>query len=487
MSKSRGLILLSISFAAGVLIASRFNIPKDFIFIFLAICTVSFGFSFVCRNKCGIIIALFFFIAGVGVLRLYATNVQNEYQNLFETKQELVGYITEDPDVRSNEQLLTFLPKGFKQQLLINTSLEQKFFYGDEIVVAGKIREAKSFEDFDYKKYLERFNVYAVSGFDKILILRSHQLNPGKEFFLRIKAAFIKRADELLPSPNNSLLVSILIGAHKNLPQNIVDNFNTTGTSHIIAVSGFNITIIISALASLAFLIGRKASFWLSLSALMGFLIITGLSASVLRAAIMGFLLLISLSAGRQYSIVPSLFFAGLIMLIINPKILFWDVGFQLSFAATLGIIYFFPLLNNLTKIIPELFGVKSLLLTTLSAIFATMPFILFSFGNLSLSAPIVNILILPAVPLAMLLGFLIFIPFFGSGFAFAANLLLLYMTKILAFFAGLPYSCLNFQISIWIFWLLILAVFGLYFLLSFVAKRQNLALVEKEQTERVI
>jgi competence protein ComEC len=348
--------------------------------------------------------------------------------------------------------------------------------------VAGKIQEAKSFEDFDYKKYLERFNVYAVSGFDKILILKSHRLSPVKEFFLKVKAAFIKRADELMPAPNNSLLVSILIGAHKNLPQNIVDNFNTTGTSHIIAVSGFNITIIISALASLAFLIGRRAGFWLSLSALAGFLIITGLSASVLRAAIMGFLLLVALNAGRQYSIVPALFFAGLIMLIINPKILYWDVGFQLSFAATLGIVYFLPLLNKLTEKIPEYFGVKSLLLTTLSAIVATMPLILFSFGNLSLSAPIVNILILPAVPSAMLLGFLIFIPFLGSGFAYAANLLLMYMTKVLAFFSGLPYSCLNFQISVWIFWLLNLTVFGIYFLLLRLAKRQSLALSKKQE-----
>ncbi len=474
MSKSRGLVLIAISFAAGVLAASRFDISEEPILIFLAICTVVFAFCFISRNKICALVALFLFFAGLGVLRLNASNVQNEYQNLFETKQELTGFITEDPDIRTGEQLITFTPNGFKQNILVNESLEQKFFYGDEIVVTGKIQEAKSFEDFDYKKYLERFNVYAVSGFDKILILKSHRLNPIKEFFLRVKAAFIKRADELMPSPNNSLLISILIGAHKNLPQNIVDNFNTTGTSHIIAVSGFNITIIITALASLAFLIGRRASFWLSLSALGGFLIITGLSASVLRAAIMGFLLLVALNVGRQYSIVPSLFFAGLVMLIINPKILYWDVGFQLSFAATLGIVYFFPLLGRLTEKIPECFGVKSLLLTTLSAIVSTMPLILFSFGNLSLSAPIVNILILPAVPPAMLFGFLIFIPILGSGFAFAANLLLVYMTKVLAFFAGLPFSCLNFQISAWVLWLLIAAVFGLYFLLLRLVKRQE-------------
>src|SRR6202012_2077621 len=105
--------------------------------------------------------------------------------------------------------------------------------------------------------------------------------------------------------------LGILIGGHSNLPQGIVDNFNNTGTSHIIAVSGFNISIIIIAVISLSYLLGRRPSFWLGVFVIVSFIIITGASASVIRAGIMGFLLLLSRNIGRQYSIAPSLFFAG--------------------------------------------------------------------------------------------------------------------------------------------------------------------------------
>jgi competence protein ComEC len=244
-----------------------------------------------------------------------------------------------------------------------------------------------------------------------------------------------------------------------------------TGISHIIAVSGFNITIIILAITSLAQIIGRKNSVWLAAFAIVAFVIICGASASVVRAAIMGSLLLISLSLGRQYSVAPALFFAALVMLAVNPKILFWDVGFQLSFAATLGIIYFMPVLGKLAQNLPEDFGLKTLILTTLSAILATMPLIILNFGIISLSAPIVNMLVVPAVPWSMLFGFLTALPFVGSGSALVANWILLYILKVVSVFAGLPYSSLNAQIGPWIFWLLVLAVLGLYYLLALLAK----------------
>jgi competence protein ComEC len=160
-------------------------------------------------------------------------------------------------------------------------------------------------------------------------------------------------------------------------------------------------------------------------------------------------------------------------MLAINPKILFWDVGFQLSFAATLGIIYFMPVLNQLTEKLPQAFGLKTLILTTLSAIMATLPIILFNFGTLSLSAPLVNLLILPFVPATMLFGFLSIIPFVGPGFAVIANWLLIYILKVTAFFSGLPYGSFSVQISVWAFWLLTAGVFGLYFGLKYLGGRK--------------
>jgi len=474
MSKSKIFIGIAISFAAGILIASKFNIPASAVDIFLAVCAAGFAISFFGQNYKSALAALFLFCAGLGVLRLGASMAPNEYQNLLDSKQQMEGYITEDVDARSNEQLVTFTPKGFSQNILITLPLTQKFFYGDWVVVEGKPAEAKNYGDFDYQKYLERFNVYAVMSYPKILILKSHQLNFIKESLLKVKAAFIQRTNELLNEPQSSLSIGVLIGGHANMPQSIVDNFSKTGVSHIIAVSGFNITIIIYALASLAYVLGRRFSFWLAIATIIGFVIITGASASVLRAAIMGLLLLIALNIGRQYSMVPALFFAALVMLIINPKILFWDVGFQLSFAATMGIIFFMPIFDELANKVPKMLGAKNLILTTLAAIIATLPLILYNFGVLSLSAPLVNILILPVVPLTMLFGFLISLPFLGPGFAMVANWLLLYILKVTSFFAALPYSFLNIQISAWIFWALAAAVFAIYFALKHLADKKS-------------
>jgi competence protein ComEC len=474
MSKSTVFIGVTISFALGILVASGFDIPRNLVYLVCGLASCGFLISFLKENKAGAFLALFLFCGCLGVVRLQSSISSNQYQDILDTKQKLEGYIVEDPQVSSKNQTLTFRPNGYSQDIRVTTSLGQQVFYGDWVVVEGKIAEVKNFtEGFDYQKYLERFNVYAQSYYPKILILKSHELNPIKEILFKIKYAYIKRAGEFLDEPEKSLNIGVLIGGHSNLSQDLVDNFNNTGTSHIIAVSGFNITIIVSALSFLAFVFGRRAYFWIGLVTIISFVIITGASASVVRAGIMGFLLLVSRSVGRQYSVTPALFFAGLIMLVINPRILFWDVGFQLSFTATLGIIYFSPVLTQLTKNWPEILGIKTLVLTTISAILATLPLILFNFGTLSFTAPIVNVLVLPAVPFAMLFGFLVFVPFLGAGFAMAARLLLSYIIYVTKFFAHLPYSSANIQISIKVFLILYLLVFGVYFLFKYLLKRR--------------
>ncbi len=471
MSKSRVFIGISISFAIGIFVASVFAPDHRVVLMALGVSAVVLIFALLFSVQRIVFLALLLFSAALGCFRLEQSIVQNEYTEMFGQKQKLEGYIVEDPDIRTDKQLVTFKPKGKTQNILLTTTLGQQFFYGDWVVLEGKVTEAKNFDDFDYKKYLERFNVYAVSSYPKILILKSHQLNPVKEDLLKIKAAFAKKISQLFVEPQRGLVMGILIGAKKSLPQEIIDNFNTTGTSHIIAVSGFNITIIIGALSAVSRLLGRRVSFWITLIFILGFVVITGGSASVIRASVMGFLLLLAINIGRQYAVTPALFFAALLMLALNPRILFWDVGFQLSFVATAGIIYFYPLLHTLTQKIPEDFGLKTLLLTTLSAIVATLPLILFNFGRLSLSAPLVNILVLPVVPFAMLFGFLSVMPLVGPGFAFVANGLLFYIIEVINYFAKLPYSAVNFSITVGMFWLLTSCVFALYFFLAFLSR----------------
>jgi competence protein ComEC len=332
--------------------------------------------------------------------------------------------------------------------VLITTNLAQEFFYGDRVVLQGSVTEAKSFEDFDYPGYLKAKNIYALSSHPKLLILKSHQLNFFKEAVLKVKAAFTKRVFFLLKEPQSSLLLGILIGAKKTLPDNIISAFNRAGLSHIIAVSGYNISVIVGSLGYLAYLIGRKKNFWLTLLFIVAFVILTGASASVIRAGLMGFLVLLSQRSGRMYHITASLVATAGIMVFLNPRILVWDAGFQLSFLATMGIVYGVPLLEKLTFWWTELKFFKTILLTTLSAIVATLPLLLFEFGQLSLIAVVANLLILPLVPPVMLVGFLSVVPFFGPGFAFLAEIVLKGIIGLVNLLTVWKYSALEFKIS---------------------------------------
>lgn len=462
-SKSQIFMGCSICFAAGILAASRLEIYPLYVYAALALAAIIFGMTFLFKESPAPIAALFLFAAALGALRLQATLVPSEFAGLLNTKTVLEGYIVEDADVRSDRQLLTVLPKGFNQRILVTAPKTVEYFYGDWIVLEGKVVEPENFDDFDYQKYLERHEIYALMKYPKILMLKSHRLSRVKESLLRVKQGFSERVGRLLPEPQASLLLGILIGAKRGLPQTVTDDFNTTGMSHIVAISGFNITIILYGLSFFVLVLGRRTGLIINLIIIAAFVVLTGASASVVRAAVMGVLLSVALNIGRQYSIIPSLVFAGTIMLVINPRILFWDIGFQLSFLATLGIVEIVPTLDKLTERWPNPWQLKNILFATLAATLATLPIILLQFGRLSVVAPLTNILILPFLPLTMLLGFLTVLPFVGPGLAYATNLLLSYVLAVVRWFADVPGSSLAVEIGQHIFIALCMALLAMY------------------------
>lgn len=482
MSKSKVFVLICIAFCAGVMLGSKFNIARPYVFITAAVFVLIFALLVSAQTffkKAWIAPLLLFFVC-LGVLRIQASYLESQFALMLETKQSLEGVVVKDVDMRQTFQMLTVRPEGYSQNILVTTLKTNKFFYGDKVWLTGRLAEAKEFNDFDYKGYLERQNVYALMKYPKAIVLKTNAGNPVVEKLLALKYIFIAQVNKVLPEPYSSLLLGILIGARKSLPQEIIDNFNTTGTSHIIAISGYNISIIASALGFLVYVFGRKSAFVITLGIILLFVIISGASASVIRAALMGGLLLTSSRIGRLYAITPALCFAAACMILVNPKILYWDAGFQLSFLATAGIVYGLPVLEGLTEKVPRFFGLKTALLITFAAILATLPLVLLLFGRLSVSAPLVNLLVLPAVPPAMFFGFFSALPFFGAGFAFIAQLLLWYILHIIGFFAAVKYSAFDLKLQLWQFYLLYIGLVGVYFLLKHYLSRKGSYKVEK-------
>jgi competence protein ComEC len=211
----------------------------------------------------------------------------------------------------------------------------------------------------------------------------------------------------LLPEPESSFLLGLLIGERRGIPDGMVEDFRRTGTSHILAVSGYNV----SRLVDIFFIlfacaaVRRRQAAGLVAMTILGFVAVVGGGASVVRAAVMGCTSLLAVGLGRRYSGLGALVAAAAIMLAANPLILRHDVGFQLSFAAVCGIHALGKPLASRLVFIPETLGLRQTMGETLAATIMTMPIILQAFGRLPLIGPLVNLLVLPLVPWAMLLG----------------------------------------------------------------------------------
>jgi competence protein ComEC len=228
-------------------------------------------------------------------------------------------------------------------------------------------------------------------------------------FIFRFKLYVENKVKKLLKEPHASFLNGLLFGSKKGMPEDVLNDFKTTGLTHIIAISGYNITIIIIiVLACLSFL-PRKIQLIVAGLFIVLFTIFVGAEASVVRASLMGVLSLMALYSGRSQDITHILIMVASIMIVINYRVLVFDVGFQLSFMATAGLVYISPMIEKYFDWLPDFFSIRESFLLTMSAQITALPIILYHFGNLSVVSPFANVLVAPFLPVAMLFGFLSF------------------------------------------------------------------------------
>lgn len=267
-------------------------------------------------------------------------------------------------------------------------------------------------------------------------------------FFLSFKQRINFGLSRILPEPQLSLMKGLFFGGKTNLPFELKKQIRQVGLSHLIAVSGQNLTIITQIVSSFfhVFLLTGLLNFLLSLFFILGFIIMADFSASVVRAAIMAILLLIARLTHRLYNSSFALMIAVLLMIFLNPRIFIDDLGFQLSVLATLGIVYLYPLFEKRPFWQKDIFKnqlvfLKETVLLSFSALVFVVPWIIYKTQMFSLVTPLTNLLIVPLVPIIMVLGFLVaflsLISFpFALIFGFCLNFLLSYMLKIITLFS---------------------------------------------------
>lgn len=222
-----------------------------------------------------------------------------------------------------------------------------------------------------------------------------------------IQSGFRAKVNALLPEPMAGLLTGLLIGGSDTLAPEMKAVFAETGLSHIVAVSGYNMSVVAEGLVILSLILGmwRKWAVGLAIIGLFCFLLVIDGSAASLRAALMAWLAFGAYFVGRPAASWNGLLIAAIIMLAVNPLLIRYDVGFQLSFLATLALLFFMRSFETFDFFRHWYGKVAAWFLTTIIIELFTAPIIISTFGMISLIAPVANAIILPLVPWAMFAG----------------------------------------------------------------------------------
>lgn len=378
----------------------------------------------------------------------------------------VTGLVVDEPDVRDSYINLRVAAETVRLEsgsetavsglILVRAPRFPVIDYGTVVEVNGRLETPPDDPDFSYRDYLARQGIHSLVSRPRLTVVAEGQGSAIKHAIFAFKARAQATISHILPDPQASLLAGILLGNDNGLPPALADDFRLTGLTHIIAISGFNIAILIAIMVSAVQpLVGRKPAVAVAMVGIVLYTILVGADASVVRAAIMGSLYLIaSRLLGRPSFPYASLFLAGFLMTLANPLTL-WDVGFQLSFGATLGLMLYADPLTQWVRarllrwldraIVQQMMGLLSeAVLVTLAAQVLTLPMMVAYFGQLSLISFLANALVLPAQPGVMLWGGIatlvgMVVPVLGQLLGWVAWLFLTYTIALVRALATVP------------------------------------------------
>jgi competence protein ComEC len=464
-SKSKTFLTFCFCFLTGIVIGSIYNKRIDFVYLYLSLFVFTTLFIIAYKNKTSMFIVVCSLIVAAGFFRYSFALAPAEFE-LPKGKQVFTAYVATEPDVRQDSvryivQLLTHNSELQTQltnkKIYFKAGLYPRYQYGDVLEVECPLIKPKAFDGFRYDMYLAKFGVFAICQSPKITKVGGGQGNFALTKILDLKNIVSKRVNILWHEPYSSFVGGLLYGYRGGLGE-LNNKFNRTGVTHIIAISGYNISLIASFLliAAMYARIRRQKAFWIITSLIIVFVLFAGASASVVRAGVMGMLVLLAKQMGRVGRVANAMAFTAVLMTLHNPLVLVWDAGFQLSFLATLGLVYLSPVIEVKFTKLPNYLGLRETLVATLSAITATLPLILYQFGRLSIVAPFVNVLILWIIPWVMLGGFLsLLLSFFifplGQLVAWVTWFAMSYVTVVVEWFANLSFSSVDLTIPLWL------------------------------------
>ncbi len=374
--------------------------------------------------------------------------------------------LRDDPDIGDTSQRFAVSVRAVQASgdwvtasggALVRTGLLPRYRSGDVLELEGKLESPPRVDGFDYADYLARKDVQSVMAFPLARVIGHEDDSLWHATVLRVRRRLSGALALSLPEPQASLAQGVLLGQRSALPRDLADQLNATNTSHLVVVSGSNV-VLVSAFAMLLLtpIAGRRRALALSIAAVVAYAALIGLSPPVLRALIMGIVMVLARVSGRRSSAITALLFAAAIMAGLDPQAV-RDVSFQLSFAATAGILYLAgPLRRWCIELIARALRVETVpravdaafaepLSVTLAAIAATSPLLALNFGRMSLVAIPANALVVPAFPFILLTSLVAalggLLPGWRLVVAVPAYYLLTYWIEVARWLASLPHA----------------------------------------------
>ncbi|MHB8514817.1 MAG: DNA internalization-related competence protein ComEC/Rec2 [Dehalococcoidia bacterium] len=382
----------------------------------------------------------------------------------------LRGVVAGDPQQADASQQVTVRVRAVQIEgawrhaeggVLVRTELLPRYRSGDVLELEGKLETPKGVGGFDYAEYLDRRGIQSTMQYPATRLIGHEDDGPLTATTLAIRRRLSHALALSLPEPQASLAQGVLLGQRSALPRDVSGDLNATNTSHLVVVSGENVVLVSTYVTiALAWIVGRRRALALSVAAVLAYALLVGASPPVLRATIMGLLLVLAQLSGRPTHGLTSILFAAALMAGIDPPVV-RDVSFQLSFAATAGIVYLAsPLRRWIIEgvawllrrdEVPRALGVyfAEPLSVTLAAIVATEPLVALNFGRLSLVAVPANLLVVPAFPFILLSSLVAaiggMIPHLHLAAAAPAYYLLSYWLIVAHRLASVPHAALSF------------------------------------------
>ncbi|MDD4902206.1 MAG: ComEC/Rec2 family competence protein [Patescibacteria group bacterium] len=366
-------------------------------------------------------------------------------------------------------------------KVLVIAAAYPQYDYGDVLKISCTLKRPDKLDDFDYEKYLAGKGIYSTCNFPKIEILSDKNLSPPllakKKSLTRfswlwggiyqIRKKLSGTIDNGLAEPEAGLLKAFILN-DPTVPDDLSDIFRQSGLSHIVAISGTHISLVIAIIFFCLLFLGlnRRHAFWFCVPIILLYVVMVGAPASATRAGIMGFLVLLAMYLGRLARLDYTLALAGAGMLLFNPMLVIADAGFQLSFLAVLGMIYLYPIfdkwlsrfyeIKNVTHPAkrgawhPSREGILKIICQTAALTIAaqvfTAPILIFGFHQISLVAPIANLFALWAAPFIMITAFIamgltLIFPAGAIYFFLPADILVKYLIAVAQISASLPFA----------------------------------------------